>query len=83
MFGDFSIPSLLQWIPYHRYHAGMDHFILYDTGAPLRNPPGPEVKPSVGALLARTQVRCPRVSSLRLSGKPCLPCLAARGPNHG
>jgi len=33
MFGDFSIPSLLQWVAYHRYHAGMEHFILYDTGA--------------------------------------------------
>lgn len=33
MFGKLSLPGILQWVAYHRYHAGFDHFILYDSGA--------------------------------------------------
>lgn len=32
MYGNQSLPSIVQWMDYHRASMGIDHFILYDAG---------------------------------------------------
>lgn len=32
MYGAIAPLAITQFIDYHRYHAGMDHFIFYDSG---------------------------------------------------